>query len=82
MQEEEEEELDEETEATKTTDSKSNISLITNQAQDKPPLLSKKSQTAMRNLKRVQKYLQDTSIIAEIKEVLGKRLLQPAKEHW
>ena len=32
MQEEEEEELDEETEATKTTDSKSNISLITNQA--------------------------------------------------
>jgi len=68
----EEEELDEETEATETTDSNSNISPITNQAQDKPPLLSKKSQTAMKNLKRVQKYLQDTSIIVEIEEVLGK----------
>jgi hypothetical protein len=42
------------------------------QTQAKPPLLSKKSQIAMRILNRAQKYLQDQSIIEEIEEVLGK----------
>ena len=75
MQDEEDEQIDEGTEDTDTNESK----LITSynfpartQPQDKPPLLSKKSQLAMRNLKRAQKYLQDHSIIDEIKEVFGK----------